>query len=89
MKKIILIVFLASSTACTTTVGQGWNGEGRVLLAADERGMEAFSDMIQGTITNGKASPDTDTGAWETRRQQIKTWGSSILRKPRKVKPAK
>ena len=43
---------------------------GRILIDADAKGMQAFFDGQNGMITNGKASPDLDTAHWKTRRAQ-------------------
>lgn len=55
-------------TGCAMT--SPYSERGSISIAADEKGMRAFSDMINMSITNGKASPDKDTAAWNARRQQ-------------------
>lgn len=59
------VVFLSLS-ACSSQ-------EGRVLLMADERGMQAFSDALNGLVTTGKAAPNSDDAYHELRRNQEET----------------
>lgn len=74
IKKItttLAVATMVSTTACTSFVGQGIDGRGRVLINADAAGMQAFSDTLNGLVTNGKASPNAETPAWVTRRHYI------------------
>lgn len=62
------------TTACSVTAGEAWGAgdRGRILISADSEGMQAFSDLIQGSINNGKASPDQDTSHYQMRREQVR-----------------
>lgn len=67
-----------ANVACVRTTSEGmFNGfdEGRIDISADRAGMEAFSDFMNGAITNGKASPDKTTASWQSRDLQIATRG--------------
>lgn len=69
MKMIGLVAVLS----CVTGVLQGCaigapRGDGYIAITADARGMDAFGRTTNGWITNGKASPDVDTPAWQTQR---------------------
>jgi hypothetical protein len=67
--KGIALLFAASllATGCTAK-GRISDSSGYVNLEADEAGMLAFSSLIQGAISNGKASPDQDTTHYQTQR---------------------
>jgi hypothetical protein len=67
-----VIASLLASSACSANMGQGaFSSEsGRILIDADERGMRAFGDLLTGSITTGKASPDQDTAHHQMRRKQ-------------------
>ena len=64
----VVIFLLLGLGGCAMT--NPYAERGSIAIAADEKGMRAFSDMINMSITNGKASPDKDTAAWNARRQQ-------------------
>ena len=73
MKRVILAVGLVVS--CAGCFGKGRvdpSDRGYVNLEADEKGMQAFNDMIQGAITNGKASADQKSASWQHREVQEK-----------------
>lgn len=61
-----------SSTGCSSLVGEGMfvGDKGRILISADAEGMEAFNDLVVGSITTGKASPDTPVEHYDLRRRQ-------------------
>lgn len=69
---LILSGVLGSTQACSMQAGKGaLSGEsGRILIDADEKGMRAFSDLVTGSITVGKASPDQDTAHHQMRKVQ-------------------
>lgn len=67
----LLVAIIASTTSCSAIYEQSISKEGRVLLSADEKGMQAFSDMLAGMQTNAKASADVpDTPYYDLRRKQ-------------------
>lgn len=67
IKVVFASVFLSSLSACSA-------GEpGSVLLYADERGMQAFSDALTGLVVTGKAAPNSDDSHHELRRNQEET----------------
>lgn len=71
MKKVILLVLLSACTSACSLVSEGRVGDnGRFLLMADSEGMRAYGDYVNGVITNGKASPDTDTPYYRLRTEQ-------------------
>lgn len=87
MKRLIIAFLLLTQVACSSisldSIAEGEHG--RVLLYADEKGMQAFGDSLNSLITNGKASADTqDTPAYNLRREQVR---ASVLRynAPRRV----
>lgn len=45
--------------------------DGHIMIAADAKGMQAFGDVFNGAITNGKASPDQDTAHWQHRKAEV------------------
>ena len=45
--------------------------EGNIVIAGDAKGMRAFGDVMNGMITNGKASPDQDTAHWQHRKNEV------------------
>lgn len=82
MKKVILLGCLIGATGCTGG-GMGWlnsSPEGYVdfRVQGDAAGVQAAGDMLNGLITNGKASPDTDTPYWQN-RQHENTWKLSNI----------
>jgi hypothetical protein len=74
-RKVALCLILSGvlgTSACSMQAGKGaLSGEsGRILIDADEKGMRAFSDLVTGSITTGKASPDQDTAHHQMRKVQ-------------------
>lgn len=41
--------------------------DGHIIVSGDSRGMRAFGDALNGLVTNGKASPDTESASWKHR----------------------
>ena len=85
MKRLILLGVIGSQViGCTGLVGQSLftgEGEGRFLLSTDAEGMRAFNDGLNGLVTTGKASPDTQDAYWRERENQTKTGGQvKVLR---------
>lgn len=69
-RKVALCLILSgalSTSACTS------HNSGRISISADEAGMRAFGDMITGSITTGKASPDQNTAHHIMRETQERT----------------
>lgn len=75
-KVLLLPVFgltLATQTACSSLVGESLfvgEDEGRFLISADRAGLEAWSDGMNGILTNGRISPDLESPHWQLRKQQ-------------------
>lgn len=74
MTKIAIGVTLGlTMSACSF---QGMEGafvgddEGRILISSDSEGMRAFGDVLNGMITNGKASADSKSAHYELREYQ-------------------
>jgi hypothetical protein len=67
-----VIASLLASSACSANIGKGAfsNESGRILIDADEKGLRAFGDLITGSITTGKASPDQNTAHHQLRHKQ-------------------
>ena len=66
-KKVALCLILSgvlSTSACTA------HDAGRISINADKEGMRAFGDLITGSITTGKASPDQNTAHHQMREKQ-------------------
>lgn len=62
-----LVAIAISQSACGVA---HHSGDG-ISITASEKGMQAFSDLLAGTATNAKASPDApDTPYYQMRRQQ-------------------
>lgn len=61
--KLGVISALMGTAACSSQ-------QGMIRIHADERGMRAFGDMITGSITTGKASPDKVTAHHQMRDRQ-------------------
>lgn len=78
MKKVY-VVLLATATVLQTGCGAMTRdypsfledgSRGRILISADAEGMRAYGDSQNALITNGKASPDKATAAWNHREKQ-------------------
>jgi hypothetical protein len=67
-----VIASLLASSACSASLGKYAMSQesGRILIDADEKGLRAFGDLITGSITTGKASPDQNTAHHQMRRKQ-------------------
>ncbi|CAB4151780.1 hypothetical protein UFOVP591_35 [uncultured Caudovirales phage] len=65
---VAVLLIMGAVTGCA--VSSPYSDRGSIAIAADEKGMRAFGDMFNGAITNGKASPDQETAAWQARKQQ-------------------
>lgn len=70
-KILALCAIITTATGCSM-VGETYVRDGgRFTLATDERGMQAFSDLLAGMQTNAKASADVpDTAYYQLRRNQ-------------------
>lgn len=58
----------AMLTGCASQFGESMfvgEDEGRFLLSTDAAGMYAFGDSLHAIITEGKASPDIKSAAWQ------------------------
>lgn len=69
-RKVALCLILSGvlgTSACSS------HEAGRISISADEKGMRAFGDMITGSITTGKASPDKITAHHQIREVQERT----------------
>ena len=76
IRAITLSALTISEVGCSSFMGDGVltpMGEGRILINADSEGMMALSDLINGSITNGKASPDTVTPYYQVRTTHLNT----------------
>lgn len=77
MNKVILGSAILSTFALTGCFGtyptmfEDGNA-GRFEMRADAAGMRAYSDGLNAIITNGKASPDIKSAAWQHREQEDK-----------------
>lgn len=71
----VALFIAAACTGCATLAGEGWaaGDSGRILISADERGMQSFGDALTGLVVTGKATPDADDTHYKTRRQQDNT----------------
>ena len=60
------------SVSCIACSGQMRlpSSEGRILIDADAKGMQAFYDGNNGLISNGKASADIESAHWKLRKKQ-------------------
>lgn len=75
-------IALCSLSACSSirldSLGEN-EEQGRVLLYADEKGMQAFGDALTGLVTTGKAAPNMDDPHHELRRHQDQTRRARFL----------
>jgi len=67
MKVVIGMIAVVTLSGCGVL-----RDNGQVTLMADAKGMRAFSDALNGLVTNGKASPDADTASWQARRMEMR-----------------
>jgi hypothetical protein len=73
LRRIGFMAALAGSlSACGTMSTHMPTEHGRILIDADAKGMQAFGDVLNGMVTNGKASPDKDTAHWQLRKKQAR-----------------
>ena len=81
MKRTILIpctlVVAVTATGCTSLSSGNFLTEehGGILIAATERGMQAFSDLPNSVITNTRINPDLESPSWKLRREQNQVRG--------------
>ena len=72
MKRIAVVsmsaLFAGSLLTGCSFAGRAHDNAGRIDISADEAGMNAFSQMLQGAIINGKATEDKDTSHQQTAR---------------------
>ena len=73
IRRIGIMAALAGSlSACGTMSTHMPTDSGRIVIDADAKGMQAFGDVLNGMVTNGKASPDKDTAHWQLRKRQAR-----------------
>ena len=88
MKWTLLSALLISCTGCSGLMaGSGFTGgNGRILISGDAAGMSAFTEGMNGLITNGKSSPDADTSYWHQQRAKevTKRMKFSVMKPARK-----
>lgn len=70
LKKVLILGVVAANLAACGMHTNLPTSNGRILIDADAKGMQAFFDGQNGLITNGKATPDATSAHWTTRRQQ-------------------
>jgi hypothetical protein len=66
----VLAALAGSLSACGTMSTHLPSDNGRILIDADAKGVQAFLDGFNGAITNGKATADKNTAHWELRKKQ-------------------
>jgi len=71
-KSILLAGIVMGLSACGTMSSHLPTDNGRIIIDADAKGMQAFGDVLNGMVTNGKASPDKDTAHWQLRKKQAR-----------------
>lgn len=79
MKRLMIGILLASLVTGCSQMSHSGGGDGYINIMADAKGMQAFGDMQNGMITNGKASPDKNTAHWMTRNVQEREATRRIL----------
>lgn len=55
---------------CFGPLGAFPSRHGTFVVQADKEGLRAAGDVLNGLVTNGKATPNHDTPHWTTRRLQ-------------------
>ena len=75
MKTLTLIALTLIATGCSLRVVDPFVSDdtGKVIIEGDERGIGAFWQGANALVTNGMASPDMDTSAWQARKLFITT----------------
>lgn len=70
---VTLVACTVVATGCGMVSIPNPTQRGTVTLQADEAGMRAFSDLLAGQITSGKARPNTVDAYWKARQNQEET----------------
>lgn len=70
MKKLMLVGLVMSSVGCGTIYAPNPMQEGNIAIVADAKGMNAFFDGVNGSIAEGKASPDIKGSFFGHREKQ-------------------
>ena len=88
MKYVICLLVAIASCSCSSFSKYSMfdsEEKGEFLLYADEKGMNAFSEALNGVITTGKASPDIKDAYWQQQEiaQQQRTARFNIKFGPR------
>jgi hypothetical protein len=78
MKKVrvVMVVAIATiTTGCSGVMANRWfeDDQGRILISADERGMRAFGDSVNGLMTTAKTEGGNDNAHFDLRRRQNET----------------
>lgn len=73
VKIAVLIAATVAATGCGMVSIPNPTQRGSMTLQADEAGLRAFSDLLAGQITSGKARPNTVDAYWKTRQNQEET----------------
>ena len=72
-KIVVGLAVVMSQTACASLVGESLftgQDEGRFLLSTDAEGMRAWSDSLNGIITNTKEPEGQKSAHWQLREQE-------------------
>lgn len=73
-KCIIVLAISTVVTGCSSQMmGASNRSDGGIMIESSAEGMRAFGDVLNGMISNGKASPDQDTAHWQFRKTQEQT----------------
>ena len=79
MKKVILLTLLFNS-ACASTFFTPYDDAGRLSLSGDEKGLQAFSDMLVG-LTNEARTPAGQKGSYYQLREEQVNWKAKFQTK--------
>ncbi len=79
MKKVILLSYMFLN-ACAGTIFVPYDNQGRISLNADEKGLQAFSDMMIGLTNEAKTPQGQKSSHYQFREQQV-SWKETLKAK--------
>ena len=80
MNKVIFLFLILGLNACSGQFFTPYDQAGRISLQADEKGMQAFSDMLIG-ISNESHTPQGQKSSYYQLRENQVNWKNQIKAK--------
>ena len=71
--KLIFASLLLTCSACAGQFFTPYDQAGRISLQADQKGMQAFADMMTGLVNEGKTPKDKKSSHYQLRERQEET----------------